>query len=596
MKRPFPSRRKPFLQTNRSDNLGDFWSSMCLDLQSNIGTLRVSPRLRISTDTSDDADLGLPTAFQFFDGGIFSICGARIFHNQSTPNTVWTEDASAGVVTSYDSNSDLALFDDRLWACRSTELYSKVANGLGTGAWTSRDTISDGGLLTTFQKFPRLYYQFGASAINSIDAANVVADAGSADEYTLTLPYNATIVKMVSTEDYIWIALFAPNFQNRNARILKWDGISAQVTASYELKDASRALSLIVMNDIPYAFDNNGVLSKYTGYSFEEVGRLPFGMYPASTGLARRNGMSVTKNNTILVAVNNKNVFSTASYNENIPSGVWEWSAEFGFVHKSTFSYNKQGSSTITDFGQNIISSIGALYSVNNYKPATSGNNGEVVVGATYLTNAASTDKAIFFDDSNNTVQKKGYFVTTWFYAEEVEDKWVRLWNVYRRLLNATDNIVMKYRLDEVDPVIANITWVNTTSFTVLNSAVDVSLYWSSGIGGEVEILNGTGGASCVHITNAVNNAGTWTVTVDEEVTGVTTGTATARFQHWIKMNPKVPLNQIKSFSEFMFGGDAQEKSAVDTRVQVKMCMTFTGNGEFQKFILTSNPDIKATL
>ncbi len=158
----------------------------------------------------------------------------------------------------------------------------------------------------------------------------------------------------------------------------------------------------------------------------------------------------------------------------------------------------------------------------------------------------------------------------------------------YRQFLDASDNIVLKYRSTEETPVQGTITWVNTTSFTVANSVCDVSQYWTSGVGGEVEILQGVGSGLCAHITNAVLAGGTWTVTIDETATGATTTTAIARFQKWIKIFPVESLTSPRNWAQFAIGTDSTP------RIQVKMCFTYTGQGEFYKAILTSNEDIKS--
>lgn len=101
-----------------------------------------------------------------------------------------------------------------------------------------------------------------------------------------------------------------------------------------------------------------------------------------------------------------------------------------------------------------------------------------------------------------------------------------------------------------------------------------------------MEILQGTGSGACVHITDISENGGTYTVTVDTAVTGVTTGTAKARFQKWIKLFPVV-TGQVRSWEQMSIG-------APNTRIQIKGCMTFKGNDEFHKFVLVSNEDIKA--
>lgn len=595
----FPAKNQTFtyLQTNRSDDLGSIWSSMGLDFQSNLGTMRVAPRLKIGTSTTDDAQLGLPVAFEMADSSglngnfLWAICGGSVFKSNSSPNAIFTEDASAGAVTTYTTTSDLEVFDGRLWSTAPSALYSKVLNGAGTGAWTARGgglTPGPEHMLVNFSKFNKLYYQGANGVIYSITAGNTESTSGP---YTLDLGTGNAIGCMKATSTYIWAGVSVTSTSTTlPAVVYQWDGISAQPTNKFLLK--SRYVnSMTVLDDIPYVMDGNGVLSKFTGASFEEVGRLPFTtILPVST-YVHRNGMIPTKNGTILVVVNSLNGDNAGSVNENVPSGVWEWSEEFGFTHKYAFTYNPSATSTITDYGQNRISAAGAIFDASNINQGVSGANGTLLVGATYFTNASSTQSAIFLDDSNNTVQKKGYYVTTWFLSNEIENHWSRLWAQFRRLLSASDSVVFKYRVTEEEPAYADITWVNTTSFT---TATNVSAYGPTATGfngtqgGEVEVIQGTGSASCAHITD-ITGAGPYTVTLDTAITGVTTGTAKARFQKWIKLNPASEPAQAKSYLQAAI-------AANEIRFQLKGCLTFTGNGEFYQAVIAGNEDIKVTL
>ncbi len=589
MKNHFPPKDKSYtyLQTNRSNNLGSLWSTMGLDFQSNLATMRVAPRLRISTSTSNDADLGNPVAFSYQAGTFWAVCGSVVFFNTDNANTVWTQDASTNTPSNCDSTSDLEIFSGKLWLTTANTLWSKTTSG---GTWTNRDTINTARqhCMTFFQNVPggRLYYVGAEGNIWSIDSAFAVADTG---DYSILIP-NAIITCMTATTNSIWMGFNVNDSTVINPYTLvgQWDGISAQLTNVYIIKGASAVQSIVIMNDTPYVMDSNGILSKFTGYSFEEVGRLPFTTILPNTDYMCKNGMIVTKNNTILVNIDNQNVDNAGSIYENIPSGIWEWSEEFGFTHKYPFTYNTNAApSTITDYGQNRISTVGALFESTNFENTQSDANGQLLAGCTYFTDASSTSSAIFFDDTNNTIQKKGYFVTTWFNSNEVQDKWERLWLMYRRFLASTDSIVMKYRLTEEDPTYANITWVNTTSFT---TTTDLSAYAptvTGSTGGEIEVIQGTGSASCAHITG-ITGAGTFTVTLDTAITGVTTGTAKVRAQKWIKLNPAKPQNQVVSYSQMQIGQS-------NIRIQFKGCMTFTGNDEFLGMASFSNSDITIT-
>lgn len=596
MRFQFPDSAKgSFTQTNRGNILGTFWSSMALDLQSNLGIVRIAQRLRISTDTTDDSDLGLPIAFEPWDGIIMALCGTKPFKSGTTPNATFTEDTSSGAPSDFSAASDLGIFSNKLWATSDTALWSKALGGGGTGAWTSRDTISGSATapVTPFVKFPRLYYVSNSlDDISSIDAANIVSAPGAGVDYAINLTGEGLIGCLDSNSTYIWIGMNAtPTRVGLQGSVLQWDGISPQIIERFPVKNARYIYALCVKNDIPFCIDQNGVLSKYNGYAFEEVGRLPFGPLLTGTTLSiKKNGMIVTKNDTILVVVNNVNAGSTASYNENNYSGVWEWSEEFGFVQKFVFTYNKNGSATITDFGQNQILSAGAICDVGNFSPSVANTNGQFLVGSTYYYDATNTRSGIFFDDTTNTLQKKGYFVTTWWFSDEVQSKWAHLYAMFRRLLDSTDRIVLKYRINEADPLYADIIWTSTTTFT---TTTNPSAYWTEGIGGEVEILRGKGGGLCAHITSIVNNAGTYTVTIDTIATGVVnTDTAKARFQHWVKMNEEISA-QINSFQQLSVAGNTVNPANYGTRIQLKCCMTFTGNGELHKLAMKSNEDIK---
>ena len=112
MKYFFPPQNQSFkyLQTNRSDGLGSIWSSFNLDFIRKLGTMKLSNKLVTNTTTSDDADLGLPIAFEFFYNKWFGICGTRIF-KQSAGNgdlvTGFAEDTSGYSVGSSTSQFDI---------------------------------------------------------------------------------------------------------------------------------------------------------------------------------------------------------------------------------------------------------------------------------------------------------------------------------------------------------------------------------------------------------------------------------------------------------------------------------------------------------
>jgi len=280
MKNYFPAQNKNFtyLQTNRSDDLGSIWSSMGLDFQSNLGTMRLAPRLKINTSTANDADLGCPIGFIRFQSTIWTIAGTRAFVSSgATPELTFVEDTSTNAQTDYTPDeSDIIFFNGVLVATTTDAILSLDAASGGT--WTSRDVLNSGTphMMTYFQKFNRLYYTNTSDDVWSMDTAWAVADTGM--DYAIALGGGGLIdfiTCLKSTSTYIWIGTMSRTAVPI-ARIFQWDGLSSQVTQQYIIKNASGIMAMCIMDDIPYVMDSNGVLHKFNGYTFEEVGRLPY--------------------------------------------------------------------------------------------------------------------------------------------------------------------------------------------------------------------------------------------------------------------------------------------------------------------------------
>jgi len=504
--------------------------------------------------------------------------------------------------------SDIKSFNDYLWVTGESRLYRRASGD--NQPYTSFDTYGSGiHQIQYLDKQDRIYYIANSDEIRSIGTDDVIRDNG--ESYSLLTAGEEEVGQiycMYATTNSIWIGLGRRvNSSNSNSTyglIYEWDGISAQPTNVYQL-DTGACLALVEHEGIMYAVDSEGRILKQTGYSFSEIARLPIDRYLlryiASTSILfiQHNGIVGTKNNTLLLNIANRTVRNNPTCFENLPGGIWELDLNTNnLTHKSSITYKGTASSSITDFGQFVQNSPGAIKMITQQANANTWNNGRssYITGGQCYKNATDTIYSINIDSpslpiTNYEGQKRGYFVTTWFNSDEIEDKWSRLWTTYKRFATSTDKIIAKYRLYEEDPIIADITWVNTTTFT---TTTDITAYaptatgFDGTVGGEVEIIQGTGSGACVHITNVVNNAGTYTVTIDNAVTGVTTGTAKARFQKWIKLNPEI-TGLVKSYGQMAI-------LANNTRIQIKLVMEWTGDGEFHKFILTSNSDIKAEL
>lgn len=596
-----PSKSKQYIQTNRTNvfPLANLWSTFNVDLQSNLGALRISPRMKLNASTADDADIGLPVAFQYFDTKMFSICGAKIFKAAAPFLTnAFAEDTSTGAPTDFSAASDLAYSNAYMLVTTKDQILKKAATGSGTGDYFPIHALSDGcsHKMAYFKKFDRTYVLDAICFVYSVSNAN--SDLTHSGDYTLSMAvyaadqYSLTSIK--ASSNYLWIGAVALGNEDKANRgvLIQWDGFSAQPANIFPVNAHGIVSVIIGEDDIPYVMDTNGIMHRYSGYGLVEVGRLPnnginlLNAGQATTGqFMDTNGMCFTKNKTIVANI--CGLAENGDYIENFSSGAYEFDLKGNCTHLLSPSMNPIASTTITDFGQNRLEAVGAIINTENLN-IQSAQQSKFLLGANFRNASLNSTSGIFVDDFTNSVQKRGYWVSTWFESGEIASSWNGWWATFKKL-GATDNITFKYRLTEEDPkYVSDLTWVDTTHFTVPNSSCVVSNYWTSGTGGEVEILAGQGAGACVHITNAVLAGGTWTVTVDEAVTGMTTNVSYARFQKWIKIFPKEDLSSFSTWNSWAMNTESSP------RIQIKACFTFTGDGEYHKGILISSEDISS--
>jgi hypothetical protein len=89
-------------------------------------------------------------------------------------------------------------------------------------------------------------------------------------------------------------------------------------------------------------------------------------------------------------------------------------------------------------------------------------------------------------------------------------------------------------------------TWTSTTTFTTTQA--DMA---SAVVGDEIEILRGAAGGLLAHITEIVNNSGTYTVTIDETFDQYITGdVSTFVFRNWTKFAVIDPTNTLGYLNE----------------------------------------------
>lgn len=594
MQIPADSKLKKLIQLNNSNVLGDLWATYGLDLTENEGVVRLGKRLVLNTNTSDVAEMtSYPAAFRIFMGSKYAIAGASAvgyaFSQGTTyPSaTLFSKVTGSNTPTKVDSiYSDMEVLDSVLYVSQNDTTVSYTTDG---STWGSMSTVGNSGsvhLMTAYAS--RMYMTNLFCKILSWNTSRTVVDTG---QFTLDLGNSAAnvITFLRSSSNRIWIGTV--NTTGGKGYIYEWDGSTTQVQKAYRL-ESTGALSCVIKDDVPYVVDTNGSLLVWNGGTFKKLTQfnrrnnqlLSNATSSQNNRFIHPNGMSLI-NGKINILINGRNYNSSVNQEETISSGVWEYDEAKGLYHKYAFG-SSRAAGTIVDYGQSYLSGVGALSELNPSSNA-GGRNGTFLAGSTYYTDATNTSSGIFFDDSNDTERKGGWLISTKLRPESsklgptISSIWKKFYLSHRKLLNAADRIVVKYRSTEQEPTTMTITWASTTSFTTTDT--NMANY---AVGDEVEVVQAIGGGICSHITAIVNNAGTYTVTVDETHTSAT-GTAKARFQKWIKM---LEVNdQTSTWNQAGFPASGGMPLA-STWIQLKVWMVFTGQDELEILTVVDTP------
>src|SRR3990167_5245446 len=577
-----------FFQSNRGDIFGSIWSSFNIDLTQQRdrqkGNIRLT-RMLLGATSATLTDMGVPVAFKKFNNVTFALAGAELYVQGAAHTSAWSKVASSP--TNFTNDSDMEIFNGLLYVSEGSDDDLQSYNGSVWG--TAVANVAVGASVPHMMcVYANQLYISGATGSNSVVTGISTAEA-TIVTLTIVDELKNVITFLRPVSNGIWIGTV--NTRGGKGTIWFWDGVQTTPNASYHL-ESSGVLAGGIKDDVLYCMDVDGRLLAFNGGTFVEVDRLPikenyltFALGNNSARFIHPNGMTVIDDRILMLIDNNYYIGALKdTIQENVPSGIWEWSKDTGLYHKYSLSHcpvSGAGGGAITDYGQNRWGISGALgiagacaFIKQNQTPDS--DNGSLFAGAKLSTTATAQIFGIFIDDLNDTVQKYGYFVTPKIYSQNLQDAWQKVYVRHRQLLNSTDKIVVKYRVEEDDPVEATITWVDTDTFTVTASAVP-----DLAVGDEVEVIQGDGSGKCAHVSSFTGTT-TLTVNLDDTFTGVTTRTAKARFQKWKKCGEGT--DQTVKFHQFPIGAN-------NTWVQIKVCMQFTDENEIDDLLLVNKPN-----
>jgi hypothetical protein len=581
---------KQWVQTNRSDVLGSLVGSFNLDLTTALTKTRVTRMLRT---TGSIVGFTAPYAFKYLPsaGVIYVMAGTRVFQTNGTVSTpllidTYVVNGSSGFVsvTANIIYNDMEVFNGALYLT-SGGVSAATLYRSNDGTAVSMGTYGSTGPYMLCAYGSRLYLSAVASSVPVVYSMSTGESIATSSTYTLTtLTKGEVITFMRASSNRIWIGTV--NSNNGKGHVYEWDGVSTQVTASYRL-ESQGALACVIKDDIPWIVDTNGRLLVFNTRAFTEVARLPIDNKYLTNATSSTNSRFIHPNGISLIngrvnfLISNLMSDSASSIKEFCPSGVWEYDENIGLYHKYSLSYTTIGSNTITDYGQNRISVAGALTEMK-INDTSAKMTGYFLAGADIYTDASSTVGAVFINDTFDEVsgttgqyatQGYGYLVTTKIESKGAQDSWQKIFLRYKKLLTSSDFMVAKYRTSDPEPTAISLTWVTTTTFT---TTTDLSAL----VGYEVEITQGVGSGQTAHITR-VTGSGTFTVTLDQIITGAT-GTAKARVQNWTKMG--IINDQTSQVKDFPIN-----KTGASPWIQFKVCMALTGRGELNDLLVVNS-------
>lgn len=572
-------------QKNLGDKFADIMGSFNIDLSSEQGKIKMAPRILLNTASTDDAQLGIPFAIVYNNtlSKWHVGCGEFMFVGDNLPNEAFTQDA-ASTPPSFTTTSrpDMAILpktngDDRTFGM-SAELCKLADDGSSWSQITSLGGSSNGAPLIPFKG--RLYYRIGKSSMGSIDNADSPTPVAPTNTYAVALNDNSQDISCgKANQEWIFLGTMAKSATGK-ARVHQWNGSSTSVTKTYEI-DAQGVLAMCIYKNTPVIIDSNGVLRILNGGSFVELAHLPFRTGKALRSLTSLNHTQylchyngiVTDGEKIQMLLNT--TYADGTTDEFIPSGLWEWNPTNGLFHKGSFGLSKSADS-ITDYGTQKLYLVGAL---SLAKVNDTSSNGEIMAGVGFYTDATTTKTGIFYNDSNDTLQKAGCIVTNKIYSNNISDIWQQIYVRFRKFLASTDKLIVKARSNETEPVEATITYTSTTTLTVPTA----SFTTAPAVGDEIDIIQGTGAGRTAHITVITTSAPNYVITVDETITGATTQTAKARFQKWVKLGSYNA--QTDSFIKLPI--QSSDIGAGDW-IQFKIWFLCTGRDQIDDIIISS--------
>jgi hypothetical protein len=410
---------------------------------------------------------------------------------------------------------------DELYGCSGSNVYKLDATG---DDWDVFSTVN-GLQLEVFDSLSRL----AVMGDNNV----WLLDSNGNTTLTLELPDWVTLTGMAYSNQRLFISTF--NANNANAQVIEWDGLSPEASVFHTIPNAKEITNIGAYKDGAVAVSNTGEIF-YVAGGVQTIGYLPIYYiqdwysedHTRTTMYIPPHGIK-TVGDEVLISVGSTFRASnhTKTFIEEFPSGVYAYNPNVGVYLKYTISEDGY-------FG-GIENRPSIIFTQSDFNSVSQDVADKLLVGGVIQPHDSAVIGTASLSAPQTDTENRGYWVSPKIESQLIDDQFDVLLK-WTKLTNDSDKIIVKYR--QTDNTLRNweesdtpkITWVNTTSFTTTEDISDVS------VGDEVQFTAGAGAGYLAHITDISESGGTYTVTIDETVTGVTVGDrARIIFNNWIK-------------------------------------------------------------
>lgn len=538
-----PDQNGNIIQANKGELLGNVIMTHGVDFSTEQGRIIASPTTKNIFDETDDADFDNPMgAFAFYNSKWWGISDYLFTSTTGYPDSAWAQDATGSSPSGDWKEMDAEVFDGLLLVSGTGASQDDIYAYNGS-AWSSwwKGTLAQAALSTTVFKpmkegaSGRLYILDDQTKVYNVTNAGVVTKTGNG-----TLDFSATTYKLICMEassSRLWLG--GTDTARGNAVVVEWDMSLNSSTPNKIHKIQGRSVqAMAIWNDTPIAVLSTGELHVFNGSYFEPLGnaRLPAPPYgytykgeltgtstiTVDSGIIHPNGWDIVDGlphfffNTQIV-----NKAGTAQGGHwNAPAGIWCYDPNVGLYCRFVVARD----SGTSDYAAHDVTDHGAMTFVGS-------GAGEFLVSGRIYSNSASTSKAVLLlQDNERSLASRGWLTSIPFQATR-HDVWQNIEFLHKRLKNASDKVLVKYRLNRDNdlPAEADVTWTSTTVFT----STDVD-FANAAEGDEIQVLRGNGAGCTSQISTVSYSNPTYTVTLADPVLGVSAAnTGKVRIDNW---------------------------------------------------------------